>query len=63
LNCPKCGSNKVIPIVYGDIDGSPETMKQIENNEILPGGCLVEKNSPKWECRECKNQFGKVNMF
>tara|TARA_B100000686_G_C16616089_1_gene876535 strand:- start:897 stop:1112 length:216 start_codon:yes stop_codon:yes gene_type:complete len=60
--CPKCGSNKVIPIVYGDIDGSPETMKKIENNEISPGGCLIEKNSPKWECGECKNQFGKIDI-
>jgi hypothetical protein len=60
--CPKCGSNKVIPIVYGDIDGSPETMKKIEDNEISPGGCLIEKNSPKWECGECKNQFGKIDI-
>jgi hypothetical protein len=53
----------VIPIIYGDIDGSLEPMKQIKNIEISPEGCLIEANSPKWECRECKNQFGKVNMF
>jgi hypothetical protein len=40
-----------------------EVMKQIKNNEISVGGCLIEEDSPKWECRECKNQFGKVNMY
>ena len=59
--CPQCGSGKVIPIVYGDIDGSSEVMRQIENEEIDVGGCLVGGDSPKWKCRNCNNQFGNVN--
>jgi hypothetical protein len=59
--CPQCGSSKVIPIIYGDIDGSPEVMRQIENEEIDVGGCLVGGDSPKWKCRNCDNQFGNVN--
>ena len=58
-NCPKCGSDKVIPIVYGDIDGSPEVMQQIKNNELEPGGCCVDNDSPKWRCRECDKEFGR----
>ncbi len=60
-NCPKCGSDKVIPIVYGDIDGSLEVMQQIKNEEIDPGGCCVDEESPKWKCRDCNESFGKID--
>ena len=59
--CPKCGSGKIIPIVYGDIDGSPQVMQQIEDGEIETGGCCVDDNSPKWKCRDCEERFGKIN--
>jgi hypothetical protein len=57
--CPKCGSDKVIPIVYGDIDGSPEVIEQVKNNEIESGGCCIDEESPKWKCRDCEKRFGK----
>ena len=59
--CPKCGSDKVIPIVYGDIDGSPEVMQQIKNEEIEPGGCCIDEESPKWKCRNCEDRFGELD--
>ena len=59
--CPKCHSEKVIPIVYGDIDGSPHVMQQIENGEIETGGCCVSDESPKWKCSECEERFGKID--
>ena len=59
--CPKCGSGKIIPIVYGDIDGSPDVMKQIKDGEIETGGCCVSDESPKWKCSECEERFGKID--
>ena len=47
--------------VYGDIDGSPQVMQQIEDGEIETGGCCVDDNSPKWKCRDCEERFGKIN--
>jgi hypothetical protein len=59
--CPKCGSRNVLLIHYGYIDDSDVT-QQIENGDFASGGCLIEDDSPKWECRECKNQFGKIDI-
>jgi len=59
--CPKCGSDKVILITYGYPDGSPEVMEKIKNEEIEPGGCSVDGNSPEWKCKDCEERFGKVD--
>ena len=37
--CPKCGSKKVIHIVYGF--PSPEAQKKAEQGKIELGGCVV----------------------
>ena len=50
----------MIPIVYGDIDGSPEVMEQVKNNEIESGGCCIDEESPKWKCRNCEERFGRI---
>jgi len=60
--CPKCSSGKVIFITYGYIDGSPEVIQQIMNEEIESGGCCGDDNSPKWKCQNCGKRFGKVNL-
>ena len=59
--CPKCGSNGVIPIVYGYIDGSLEVMQKIKNDEIDSWGCCIDEDSPKWKCRDCSESFGKID--
>ena len=56
--CPKCGSDKVIPIVYGDIVGGEEVLQQIKDGEFEPGGCCIDDGSPKWKCRDCEESFG-----
>ena len=50
--CPECGSDSIMPIVYGLID-DPEAIKQIEDGE---------EDSPKWRCRECDKEFGKIGL-
>tara|TARA_B100000686_G_scaffold338066_1_gene410048 strand:- start:452 stop:670 length:219 start_codon:yes stop_codon:yes gene_type:complete len=59
--CPKCGSDKIIPISYGYIDGSSETMQKIINEEIETGGCCIDEESPKWKCQNCEERFGKLD--
>jgi len=50
-----------MPIVYGLID-DPEAIKQIEDGEFSTGGCCIEEDSPKWRCRECDKEFGKIGL-
>ena len=54
-NCPKCGGNKTIPIVYG-YPGS-ELRKAWERDEVMLGGCCVGENDPKYYCPICYNEW------
>ncbi len=53
--CPKCGSKKVIHIVYGF--PSPEAQKKAEQGKIKLGGCVVTGDNPDWFCCECEEKF------
>lgn len=53
LKCPKCKSNKVIPIVYGLF--GPEGAEIAERGEIELGGCKVRDE--RWSCSKCGNRW------
>lgn len=54
MSCPRCGSARVIPIVYGD--PTYETFKRAGRGEIALGGCLID--SPTHQCKNCGLSFG-----
>jgi hypothetical protein len=60
--CPECKSKNVTLIQYGYI-ADPDAVERIENGELVTGGCCIDEDSPKWQCRDCQNQFGKINMY
>ena len=53
--CPKCNSEKVIPIVYG-LPSYDLGEKELRG-EVMLGGCLVSLESPKWYCKNCGNKW------
>ncbi len=52
--CPKCGSEKVLKIIYGSIE-DPSVLKDDE----IPGGC-IEKDV-QWHCGDCHWEWGDSN--
>ena len=56
LKCPKCGSNNIVPIVYGM--PSYELLEKEGMREVLLGGCIVNDLSPIWHCKDCQNYWG-----
>jgi hypothetical protein len=52
----------VIAIHYGYI-GNPDAVERIKNGEFTTGGCCIDEDSPKWQCRDCSNEFGKVGLL
>lgn len=56
-SCPRCGSNKVVPIAYGE--PGEEMNEKAERGEIVLGGCLVSTDGTDddFECRECGFRF------
>jgi len=55
IRCPKCNSDKVIPIVYG-LPGADLGEKE-RRGEIKLGGCLISPKNPKWYCKDCGNKW------
>lgn len=54
LNCPKCGGQKLVEIVYGSVDDSEVK----EGIDFVRGENPVRKDSPTWYCKECGAKGG-----
>lgn len=61
MKCPKCGSEKCIPISYGY--PSPGWEEKVAKGEFVLGGCVVEDDSPEWECSNCHTSFGRSHLL
>jgi hypothetical protein len=46
--CPQCGAIG-IPIMYGY--PTEEAVAQAEREEIILGGCVIEGDNPRWQCK------------
>ena len=55
IKCPKCQSERVVPIVYGF--PSDEMLELIASGEVEPGGCCVQLGQPQFTCRECGHDW------
>ena len=53
--CPKCGSEQVLPIAYGE--PGPEMWEMARRGEIVLGGCVTSGNDPQWSCKACGHRW------
>lgn len=53
--CPKCNSDKIVPIIYGYPAGG--LWEKEKRGEVKLEGCLVTPENPKWHCKDCKNEW------
>jgi hypothetical protein len=58
--CPKCNSESVIPILYGE--PNDEGIAAAYRNELVLGGCIVDDGLPIWHCQDCGYNFGELNL-
>ena len=57
MNCPNCG-NELSEIIYGKVNlDDDELKKEIDDNKIILGGCVIYEDSPKYYCRFCNHYF------
>lgn len=54
--CPKCGSNEVLKIEYGEPD--PE---EYGRPDLYFAGCVCLTPSCEWICKKCHWEWGKKN--
>jgi DNA-directed RNA polymerase subunit RPC12/RpoP len=59
--CPKCGSARVRPIVYGE--PTAETFERARYGGVSIGGCMCwgDERDHKWECLDCEHRFGGID--
>jgi hypothetical protein len=55
--CPKCGSPKVVNIIYGE--PSYKDSLEEEAGKIILAGCIITGNDPLWGCIDCKAKIFK----
>lgn len=60
--CPICGSDNTIPILYGEPDGSRQLLEALRRGEIELGGCCILPNMPTDRCKSCDQYFGQLKM-
>ena len=57
--CPRCGSRETAPILWGMPAYTEKLQEQLNNKEILLGGCCITENDPTHHCFKCKKDFGR----
>jgi len=56
--CPECGSEKTVVIIYG-IPGHG-LLTNSQKGEFIIGGCKTTPEAPRYHCKRCKNEWGKL---
>lgn len=49
--CPECGSDRIVPILYGL--PTSESGEAADRGELLIGGCMTGPGAPRWGCGAC----------
>jgi hypothetical protein len=55
--CPKCGSLKVVKIIYGE--PNYKVSLEAEAGKIILGGSVNTASDPLWGCIDCKTEIFK----
>ena len=56
--CPECKSNNTAFIFWGYPGDMDWYLNAVDEKKIVPGGCMIGNNDPKWECNDCHNRWG-----
>lgn len=59
--CPKCRSVNVIKIIYGY--PSSELFQKAEAGKIRLGGCCIYEDNPDYFCKDCENEWNRVQAL
>ena len=61
--CPRCNSKNVGTFLYGLYRPGTEdsiTKDKVEKGLLIPGGCCISEDSPKYLCHDCGLEWGKL---
>lgn len=58
MKCPNCHSSNIAEILWGLPVDMKAIEKEIKDEKIVLGGCLISGHDPKWQCNKCQTQWG-----
>jgi hypothetical protein len=58
--CPRCGSQRVAPILYGLPAFNERLNAALREKRIVLGGCLVGPDNPVFHCNACSTEWGRL---
>lgn len=58
--CPACRSRRVAWIGYGFPDFTPKLQREIDEERVVLGGCVVFEDAPRWQCMACGERWGRL---
>ena len=56
-DCPSCGSSIAAHILYGLPALTDELQQALDEQQVVLGGCIIEKNAPVGICIYCGYKF------
>ena len=62
FRCPACGSTRIARIQWGRPHWTPRLRRAYDEGRIVLGSCIMTFDSPNWQCRDCRHQFGDAGM-
>ena len=57
IKCPRCGSRRVAPILYGMPALDEEMEAKLAHKELYLGGCMVDDMDPEYHCFNCNKDI------
>ena len=63
MKCPKCGSRRMAPILYGMPCMDEETQRALRNEELWLGGCCLSAANPRFHCYACGKNAGSAPVL
>jgi hypothetical protein len=58
--CPKCESERVVYILYGEPKMGEDLKRALDSHKVELAGCMVTADSHRWECRKCGHKWEQV---
>lgn len=50
---PRCGNGRIAAVRYGFQIITPKLEKELDEGQVVLGGCVISDRNPAWQCVDC----------
>ena len=63
VDCPACHSPRVARVLYGLPHFTAELERELDEQRVVLGGCVVFDGSLQWHCVACGHRWGHLKWL